>query len=89
MLKETSLLSLSNEDLVCLYLVVNTDSLDLLSVTTRRHDRSLDRITLKPGLDLYTIRLENRLWVKWYPSGISSGSFSPKESSSFKVISER
>ena len=64
MSKETSLLSLSIEDTVCLYLVVNTDSLDLSSVRTRRHDRSLDRITLKPGLDLYTIRLENRLWVK-------------------------
>ena len=64
MSKETSLLSLSIEDTVCLYLVVNTDSLDLLSVRTRRHDRSLDRITLKPGLNLYTIRLENRLWVK-------------------------
>ena len=69
---------------------VSTDSLNVPSFTSAVQDFSFDRMTLKPGLDVYTFRLESRMWTRWNPLGISfSGSRRPNGSSSVKVSPHR
>ena len=67
-----------------------TEFLDLSSAATLRHEHSFDKMMLNPGLTAYAVRLEDRLWIKWNPLGISfSGRRSPKASSLAKVSPER
>ena len=40
---------------------VSTDSLNVPSFISAVQDFSFDRMTLKPGLDVYTFRLESRM----------------------------
>ena len=44
-----------------LFYKIITDSLELSSATTLRHERSFDKMMLNPGLAVYTVRLEDRL----------------------------
>ena len=71
-------------------ILLRTDSLESSFVISLRHELSLERMIAYAGLIVYIVRLEERLWIKWNPSGIaSSGRRSPKSSSSSKVSPDR